>query len=86
MCRSTFPGIGVLVNNGRLILEAGDRWGDELSSTGEGDGSGRDDEDSPGPDVRARLEGRPSCVVSEASGKGPRVPSSFDTSGIPEAP
>ena len=56
--RSTFPRIGVLVNNGRLILEAGDRWGDELSSAREGDGSGRDVDNSPKPDVRARLEGR----------------------------
>ena len=54
-----FPGIGVPTNNGRLILEADDKWGDELSSAAvEGDGSGLDDEDSPGPDVRARLEGR----------------------------
>ena len=28
----------------------------------------------------------PSYVVSEAPGKGPGVPSSSDTSGIPEAP
>ena len=41
---------------GRLILEAGDNGGDEPSSGG-GDGSGRDLEDSPGLDVRARLEG-----------------------------
>ena len=55
-----FPGIGVPTNNGRLILEAGNKWGDELSSAtaGDGDGSGRDDEGSPGPDVRAHLEGR----------------------------
>ena len=33
------PVSGSPVNNGRLILEAGDRWGDELSSAiGEGDG------------------------------------------------
>ena len=47
------------MNNGRLILEAGDKWGNELSSAAvEGDGSCPDDEDSLGPDVRARLEGR----------------------------
>ena len=46
------------MNNGRLIFEAGDSWGDELSSAGGGDGSGRDVEDSPRPDVRARLEGQ----------------------------
>ena len=28
----------------------------------------------------------PSCIVSEALGKGPGVPSTSDTSGIPEAP
>ena len=55
---STFPGIGSLVNMGHLILEAGDSWGDEPSSAGGGDGSGRDLEDSPGPDVWAILEGR----------------------------
>ena len=43
---------------GRLILEIDESWGDEPSSAGGGDGSGRDLEDSPGPDVRAHLEGR----------------------------
>ena len=57
-CRSTFPGIGFPMNNGRLILEAGDSWGDEPPSVGGGDGSGRDLEESLGPDVQARLEGR----------------------------
>ena len=47
----TFPEIGVPTNNGHLILEAGDRWGDELSSAGAGDGLGQDVEDSPEPDV-----------------------------------
>ena len=28
----------------------------------------------------------PSCVIFEAPGKGPEVPSSSDISGIPEAP
>ena len=47
------------MNKGLLILEAGDNRGDELSSgTADGDGSGLDDDDSPGLDVRARLEGR----------------------------
>ena len=32
------PESGVPTNNGRLILEAGESWGDELSSAGEGDG------------------------------------------------
>ena len=54
------PVSGVPVKSGRLILEAGDRWGDERSFTAawEGDGLGRDVEDSLGPDVRACLEAR----------------------------
>ena len=70
------------MNNGRLILEAGDKCGDELSSAaGEGDGSGLDDEDSPRPDVRAPLGGLgPSWIVSTVLGKGPEAPSSSDTS------
>ena len=46
------------MNMGRLILEVGESWGDEPSSVGGGDGSGRDLEDSLGPDVMACLEGR----------------------------
>ena len=46
------------MNMGRLILKAGDNWGDEPSSVGGGDGSGRDLEDSPRPDVQALLEAR----------------------------
>ena len=51
------------MNMGRLILEAGESWGDEPSSAGGGgggggDGSGRDLEDSPRPDVQARLDSR----------------------------
>ena len=38
-------------------MEVDDNGGDEPSSTERGDGSGRDLEDSPGPDVQARLEG-----------------------------
>ena len=47
------PISGVPVKSGLLILEAGDIWGDELSSVAAGDcdGSGRDDKDSPGLDV-----------------------------------
>ena len=56
--KSTFPGIGSPVNNGSLILKAGDSYGDVSSSAKGGDGSGRDLEDSPRPDVRARLENR----------------------------
>ena len=71
---------------GHLILEAGESWGDEPSLAGGGDGSGRDLEDSPGPDVQARLEGRALRVFSEALGKGLEVPSWSDNAGIPEAP
>ena len=46
------------MNIGRLILEAGDNWGDEPWPARGGDGSSLDLEDSPGPDVRAYLEGR----------------------------
>ena len=56
--KSTFPGNGSPVNMGCLILEAGESWGVEPSLAGGGNGSGRDLEDSPGPDVLARLEGR----------------------------
>ena len=72
------------MNNGRLILEAGDRWGDELSSVGEGDGSGREIEDSPGPDVPARLEGRALLRRLWGTEEGAEVPSSSDISGILE--
>ena len=40
----------------------------------------------PGLMSRPAWKAGPSYVVSKASGKGPRVPSSFDTSRIPEAP
>ena len=63
------------MNNGRLILEAGDKCGDELSSAaGEGDGSGLDDEDSPRPDVRARLEGWALLDRLYSTGEGARGP------------
>ena len=57
-CKSTLPRIGSPMNMGRLILEDGESWGDEPSSAGGGDGSDRDLEDSPEPDVQARLEGQ----------------------------
>ena len=53
---------------GRLILEAGDNGGDEPSSAGGGDGSGRDLEDFFGPDVRASLEG--GALLRRLSGTG----------------
>ena len=71
----TFPGIGVPTNNGCLILEAGDKWGDELSSAvGEGDGSGLDDEDSLGPNVRTRLEDQALLDRICGNGEGARGP------------
>ena len=36
----TFPGIGVPMNNGRLILEAGDNWGDEVAFAADVEGDG----------------------------------------------
>ena len=59
---------------GRLILEADDNGGDEPSSTGGGDGLGRDLEDSSGLMSRPAWRARPSCVVFEAPEKGPEVP------------
>ena len=49
------------LNIGRLILKAGDSWGDELSSTRGGDVSGLDLEDSPGPEERTKKEVSDSC-------------------------
>ena len=69
------PESGVPTNNGRLILKADDNWGDELSSAAvEGDGSGLDDEDSPGPDVRPRLEGRALLDLLYGTREGARGP------------
>ena len=78
--------MGSPVNMGRLILEAGESWGDEPSSAGGGDGSGRDLEDSPGLMSGPAWRVKPSCVISEALEKGPEVSSSSDISGIPGAP
>ena len=52
--------MGCPTNIGLLIREAGDSRGDEVSSVGDvaGDGGGLAEDDSPGPEVRARLEGR----------------------------
>ena len=45
------------MNKGLLILEAGENYGDEGASAANGDGSGLDDDDSPGPEVRAPFGG-----------------------------
>ena len=52
--------MGCPTNMGLLIREAGDSCGDEVVSVADatGDGGGLEDDDSPGPEVRARLEGR----------------------------
>ena len=62
------------MNIGRLILEASDNWDGELSSAGGGDGSGRDLEDSPGPDVRVRLESGALLRGLGCIGEGARGP------------
>ena len=71
---------------GRLILEAGESWGDEPSSAEGGDGSGRDLETPPGPMSSPVWRAGPSYVIFEAPEKGPEVPSWSNIFGIPEAP
>ena len=60
---------------GRLILEAGDSWGDELSSARGVAGLGLDLEDSPGPKVRALLEDEALRRGLGCTGEGARGPS-----------
>ena len=74
--------MGFPTNSGLRILEAGDSCGDEVASAADatGDGGGREDDDSPGPDVRALL------TLLQGTGDGPEVPSVSDNVGIPEAP
>ena len=52
--------MGCPTNMGLLIREAGDSCGDDISPAADvtGDDGGLDDDDSPGPEVRACLEGR----------------------------
>ena len=59
---------------GRMILKAGDNGGDEPSSAGGSDGSGRDLEDSPEPNVRACLEGGALLLRLCGTGEGARGP------------
>ena len=63
-------------NSGLRILEAGDSCGDEVASVADatGDGGGREEEDSPGPYVRARLEGRALLTLLRGTGDGARGP------------
>ena len=73
---------------GLLIREAGDSCGDEVASAadGTGDGCGLEEDDSPGPDVRALLEGRALLTLLRGTGDWPEVPSVSDNVDIPEAP
>ena len=52
--------MGCPTNMGLLIREAGDNGGEDVSSAADatGDDGGLVDDDSPGPEVQARLEGR----------------------------
>ena len=51
-----------------------------------GDGWGLDDDDSPGSDVRARLEGRALLDLRSGTSDGPGVSSESGIVEIPEAP
>ena len=68
--------MGFPTNMGLLIREAGDSCGDEVASEADvtGDSGGREDDDSPGPDVRARLEGRALLTLLRGTGDGARGP------------
>ena len=70
-----------------MILEAGDNRGDELSSSdANGDGSVLDEDDSPGPEVRARLEGRALMDLLCGTSEGARGPIRVWYLLTPEAP
>ena len=75
-CSLTFPGIGCPTNKGLLILEAGDNCGEDVASTTDvaGDGCGLEDDDSPGPEVRSRLEGRALLDLRCGTGEGAHGP------------
>ena len=61
---------------GLLIQEAGDNYCEDVVSTVDvtGDGGGRDEDDSLGPDVRARFEGRTLLALLCGTGDGARGP------------
>ena len=71
--------MGFPTNNGLLILEADDSYGDEVASATDvtGDGCCREDDDSPGPDVRAHLVGRALLTLLRGTGDGARGPIRF---------
>ena len=68
--------MGFPTNSGLRVLEAGDSCGDEVASAADvtGDGYGREDDDSPEPDVRAHLEGRALLTLLRGTGDGARGP------------
>ena len=67
--------MGFPTNSGLRILEAGYSCGDEVASTADVTGDGcQEDDDSPGPDVRARLEGRALLTLLRGTGDGARGP------------
>ena len=72
--------MGCPTNMGLLIREAGDNCGDEVASVGDatGEDGGLEDDDSPGPVVRARFEGRALLALLRGTGMGPEVPSVSD--------
>ena len=68
--------MGFPTNLGTLIREAGESCGDEVASVADatGDGGGLAEDDSPGPEVRARLEGRALLILLRGTGDGARGP------------
>ena len=68
--------MGFPTNMGLLIREAGNSCGDEVTSAADatGDGGGLEEDDSPGPELRARLEGRALLTLLRGTGDGARGP------------
>ena len=68
--------MGFPTNLGTLIREAGESCGEDvaLAADATGDGGGLAEDDSPGPEVRARLEGRALLTLLWGTGYGARGP------------
>ena len=68
--------MGLPTNLGTLILDAGEIGGDEVASAADatGDGGSLAEDDSPGPEVRARLEGRALLTLLRGTRDGARGP------------